>query len=81
MTTSETWCQRLEMDVGRIAQSPVLGSTSASLRILTMLAFCSLVVGFILKFPPTKNWRLILALSKSFGRVVEVWDWKMIRLR
>ena len=73
MTTSETWCQRPERIVGGIAQSPVPGSTSAVLRMLTMFFFCSLVAGFILKFPPTKNWRGILALSRSFGWVVEVW--------
>ena len=30
--------------------------------------FCSLVAGFILKFPPTKNWRGILVIiEKSFA--------------
>ena len=50
---------------GGMVQSPVLGSTSASLRTLTIVLFCSLVAGFILKFPPTKNWRGILVIIEK----------------
>lgn len=44
------------------ADAPVLGSNVASLRTLINAFFASREVGFILKFPPTKNWRGILSL-------------------
>lgn len=40
--------------------SPVLGSRVASLRILTSARLASRDAGFILKFPPTKNWRVMV---------------------
>ena len=81
MTTSKTRCQRHEEMGDGAVQSPAAGSTSASLRILTMSFFCSLVAGFILKFPPTKNWRGILATIENFWSGGGGVDWEMIRLR
>ncbi len=40
--------------------SPVLGSRVASLRILTSARLASRDTGFILKLPPTKNWRVMV---------------------
>jgi hypothetical protein len=40
--------------------APTFESSWASFRILTIARFASTVVGFILKFPPTKNLRVIV---------------------
>jgi hypothetical protein len=47
--------------------SPVLGSRVASLRVLISARFASRVAGFILKLPPTKNWRVMVVGSQKLG--------------
>lgn len=45
----------------------MLGSRVASLSVLTSVRFASRDTGFILKLPPTKNWRLMVAEEKVVG--------------
>lgn len=50
---------RSRQDIEQEDDLPTAGSRVAWLRVSTKEFFCAREAGFILKFPPTKNWRVI----------------------
>ena len=61
-------------------RSPVLGSRVASLRVLISARFASRDAGFILKLPPTKNWRVMVVDGQKLGGCGNACEKDMIQL-
>lgn len=63
-----------QVDIRQSRQNiPTEGSRSASFRSFTKACLDSREIGFILKFPPTKNWRVMVekdgGLSEKVYRI------------